>query len=241
MANLSQPSVPPYSSGVVHPPTKPVSGAGVNGDDRSTARRAFARREYGDAVQSFERAREKSPQDVPLMLELAQAYGLTRRYDAAAELLAAAMRAAPDRVEVFGVAGQLFDQMRRHDDAVRCYRVAAKLNPRSVASHTRLASMYERTHRLEEARKAVGRALAIHADAAEASLIQTILDRREGNLSLAKKRLRKLISKAPPKPILWKAWYELAHVCDPAERIRWSHVGVGRRESDSKSGRGSLA
>jgi hypothetical protein len=82
-----------------------------------------------------------------------------------------------------------------------------------------LAGLYERRHRLDDARAIVEEALARAPQNEEALLQRAVLDRRRGEAAQAESALRTLAADtARSWPIRSQAWYELAHLQDEAEQ-----------------------
>jgi tetratricopeptide (TPR) repeat protein len=162
----------------------------------------------------LERASRLDPANSSLQLDLGGFYGKRYDYAAAERCFEKAVRIAPRKTEALVAAGQKSRDFGNYAMAERYFQRA--LEQKDVSSETvvKLAEIYERLRRSEEAAHLVERALQSDAACAPALLLRAKLDRQAGQLGEAEKLLRSfLISKSEPA-IRAQGWYELGGVLD---------------------------
>jgi len=182
---------------------------------------AFWRR--GDFDQYFsvmERAQRMDPANSGLLLDLGAAHGMRYDYAAANRCFERAVKLAPDKQTALIMAGVQCRGFDRYEMARDYFEMAVR--ERGVAPDTlvKLAEIYERFRMLPEAAVLVERALQLDAGCALASLVRARLDRLEGRVEEAERRLRLLLNLTDKES--WstrvRGWYELGAVLDAQGR-----------------------
>lgn len=164
----------------------------------------------------------RDPSNPDILLSLATVLGRQREYEKAEELLSRVAELAPHKASMHRRIAQVYGEIDRPERAIECYRRSLELNRDTsvtVPTLLELAALYERGHRLDEARAAVEEALTREPGNESAQLQKAILDRRRGQLSDAESALRALVlDHSRTWPTRAQAWYELAQLLDDAQR-----------------------
>jgi tetratricopeptide (TPR) repeat protein len=167
--------------------------------------------ERGDSQQCFEmleRASRLDPGNPKMQLYLAQRYGLRYNYTAAGGCFEKAVRIAPDKTEALEIAGRLSLDFGHHQMAEDYFRRALEQKDALPETFARLAELYERLHRTEDASRLVDQALQLDGNCALAQLTRARLYRRAGRLEEAEKLLRSFLT-ATDRHIQVRRFYEL--------------------------------
>ena len=101
-------------------------------------------------------ALRRDPGNRNILLNLAAAYGRQRHYKKAEELLARLLERGSRKASVYRQAAQTYALIDRPERAMECYRRSLELAPdklSTVPTLVELAGLYERRHRLDEARR----------------------------------------------------------------------------------------
>ena len=182
------------------------------------AQRAWKQAKYERAVDLYKRASRLDPGNAELMVDIARAYGLRQDFDQAHDYIERALKSDPKQARIQYMAGETFWMINRQDEAAACFRQVLKLDPNArdaPAALVTLARYHERHHRLDDAREALNRALALQPDHEEGRLQRAILARRDGERSAAISQLRALLDqKCHSFQVESDAWYELGQLLD---------------------------
>ncbi len=178
-----------------------------------TATEAWKRCDFQQSIEIMERVSRLDPANASVWLDLGGLYGKRYDYRAAARCFEQAVRIAPKKSEVLAIAGQKSRDFRKEDMAEDYLRRAAEQKDTSPEILVKLAEIYERTRRTEEAGQLVDRALHTNAACAPALLLRARLDRQAGRLDTAEKLLHAFPASADPSLRLAAA-YQLGDVLD---------------------------
>ncbi len=131
-----------------------------------------------------------------------------------------AVELEPRNAELIGMIGHQYQALRLSGRAEECFGRAASIDPRGINPRISLAVLFEKTHRLAEARAAVEECLRLDAKDDQARYFWAVLDRREGKTEAAERGLRDLIASEPKHPyVQYACRYELAQVLDRTDRF----------------------
>ena len=178
------------------------------------ATESWKRCDFQKSIEILERASRLDTANPGLQLDLGGLYG--KRYDnaAAERCFEQAVRMAPRKTDALVIAGQKSNDFGNHALAERYFLRALEQKDVSPEIFIKLAEIYERLRRVEEAGHLVERALQLDTDCASALLLRAKLNRQAGQLSDAEKVLRSfLLAKSGPA-IRAQGWYELGGVLD---------------------------
>jgi tetratricopeptide (TPR) repeat protein len=174
---------------------------------------AWQRRDFQQSIELLERASRLDPANSRILLHLGRSYGLRYRSADAERCFEKAVRVAPNKAEMLAAAGRMAAETGNHQMAERYFRQA--LEQKNVAPDTvaRLAELYERLRRVEEAAVMVERALHLDNACPLARLTQAKLDRQAGRLAEAEQVLRPVLT-AADRELRIRGFYELGAICD---------------------------
>ena len=177
------------------------------------AAEAWERDDFQQCLELLERASRLNPSNFKILLNLGLRYGLRYQFAAAERCFEKAARVAPNKAEILVTAGRLSVEFGNYPMAERFYKQA--LGQKEVTADTiaRLAELYERLHRTEEADAMAERAL--HLDNAHpwARLTQAKLHRQAGKLVEAEQMLRPVLTTGE-RELRIRGWYELGAILD---------------------------
>ncbi len=182
-----------------------------------TADEAWKRRDFQQCFESLERASRLDPANPSILLILGQRYGLRYDYAAAQRCFDKAVRLATGKSGTLATAGQLSTDFASHQLAEHYFQQALEQKDASPETFARLAELYERLHRLEDASKMVEQALQLDANCALARMTQARLNRHAGHLEEAEKILRPILGSAQCEMRI-RGYYELGVILDRQER-----------------------
>jgi tetratricopeptide (TPR) repeat protein len=147
---------------------------------------------YEDSAEALRHAIALAPDSAECHNNLSTVLRDLRRPDEAAACFRTALALKPGFIEAENILGHaLFDQGET-DDAIAAFRRALERAPGDLASCINLAGLGERANRLDIAREAIARGLAISPDDASLHLLAAKCERREGNTAAAVQRLEKI-------------------------------------------------
>ena len=106
------------------------------------------------AVEHFDRALAKRPDDVPLLSAKAAALVSLRRFDEAADFYAKAIQLAPNDTHARYNYGTLLYRQARFTEAVEQFRELVRVDPNHARGQYNLATLAQRAGRISEARDA---------------------------------------------------------------------------------------
>jgi tetratricopeptide (TPR) repeat protein len=178
-----------------------------------TADEAWKRRDFQQYFELLERASRLDPANASLLFILGQRYGLRYDYAAAERCFDKAVRLTAKKSEALATAGQLSTDFASHQVAERYFHQALDQKDASPETFARMAELYERLNRLEDASKLVEQALQLDANCALARLTRARLSRQAGYLEEAEKILRSVLGSAQ-REMQIRAYYELGAILD---------------------------
>ncbi|WP_428307712.1 sulfotransferase [Lacipirellula sp.] len=161
------------------------------------AQAAWHARRYDEAIRLYERALESQPTNAVLLIDVSRAYALRFRHAEAQELVDRACRLHPNDARLQCMLGRTYVQLQHFEQAIGCFNRALELEPDSperARTLYELAHMYERLHRLDEARAAAEASLALAPQQYVLRYLLAVVDRRQGNVESAQQRLNELLA-----------------------------------------------
>jgi tetratricopeptide (TPR) repeat protein len=186
------------------------------------AKQAWSQELRYKSIPLLTEALRRDPANTDILISLATACGKQRHYEKAEELLGRLLALKPRNASIYRRVAQTYVVIERLERAVECYHRSLELNRdacATVPTLLELAQMYERFHKLDEARAIVEEALRLDPGNADGQLQQAILNRRHGATGQAESGLRSLVTSGAGKSHIYiLAWYELAQLLDDQER-----------------------
>jgi tetratricopeptide (TPR) repeat protein len=177
------------------------------------AMESWKRCDFQSAIDTMERISRLDPGNPAIFLDLGGLYGKRYDYANAERCFEQGIRIASKKSEALAVAGQKCCDFRKEDMAEGYLRRAVEQKDASPATLVKLAEVYERSRRLEEAEALVDRALHADAVCGPALLLRARLDRQAKRLDNAEKLLRAFPVNSEPA-LRISAKYELGNILD---------------------------
>ena len=150
---------------------------------------AWNRSQFQAAIELLENARRRDPANVRILLDLGRMYGQRYDYAAAERCFEKAVSFSPKKSETLDMAGRLSAEFARQEMAEQFFRRAAGEKDASPETMARLAGIYERLRRNEDAAHLLEQALQRDGNCALARLIRARLHRQAGQLEEAERTL----------------------------------------------------
>lgn len=182
------------------------------------AQKAWSEGRFDDAIWLYERALARQPTNAVLLVDLARAYGLRFRHADAEVIVDRACRLHPKNANLQRMLGRSYVRLQQFDRAISCFCQALEISndaSERARDYYELAQMYERLHRLDDARSCVERSLELAPRQPALQYLLAVIERRSGDEAAAEARLKTLIEgrQAVPETIA-DASYQLASIFD---------------------------
>lgn len=177
------------------------------------ANQAWGRGDFQQSIELLERASRLDPANSGILLRLGLWHGLRYDYAAAERCFEKAVRVSPRKTEALADAGRFSVDFASPQLAERFFQRALQQKDASPETFARLAELYERLRRMEDASKLVDRALQLDADCALARLTRARLSRHAGLLEEAERVLRPILTSSG-REIRIRGFYELGAILD---------------------------
>jgi len=179
---------------------------------------SYKRGDFQQSIEILERASRLDPANGELLFLLGRVHGMNYDYAAAERCFEQAIRIAPDKREALATAERQCANFPSYNKLAEHYcRRVTEQDGASPEHLIKLARLYERRHRFEEASQLVDRALQLNGTFPHALLVRARLDRQVGRLEEAEQVLRSLLPVAPLE-IQVRGWYELGGILDRQAR-----------------------
>ncbi|HXR06596.1 MAG TPA: sulfotransferase [Candidatus Acidoferrum sp.] len=181
------------------------------------AMESWQRRDFQQSIEILERASRLDPANSRVLLDLGGFYG--KRYDPAAaeRCFEKAVRVAPRKAEALVTAGQQSRDFGNYAMAERYFQRASEQKDATPETLVKLAELYERLRRVDDAALLIDRALRANGACAQALLARARLERQAGRLKTAEELIRSLLTTADRESRV-HGWYELGGILDRQQR-----------------------
>ncbi|MGH7990698.1 MAG: tetratricopeptide repeat protein, partial [Limisphaerales bacterium] len=177
------------------------------------AEAAWGRKDFQECIETLESARHLAPANTSILLQLGRVYGLRYDYAAAESCFEKIIRLAPQKTEALATIGRLCLDFGNYQMAEHYFQRAVDQKNAAPEIFAKLAELYERLHRAEDAAAIVERALHLNGTCALAWLIRAKLSRQAGRLEEAEQALRPALLSAE-RDIRVRSYYELGAILD---------------------------
>lgn len=179
---------------------------------------AWQQRQFDEAIIFYEQALKLAPTHAGLMVDLSRAYALRYRFDEAEEIVNRACRLHPDDPTLQIMLGRTYFMIQQFDRAIECFRTALNFKlPQSRRAETlyELTRMYERLHRLDEARASALESFELEPHQPVLQYLLGLIERRAGNLAEAEERFGNVMQSTTAIPhTVADAWYQLSSISE---------------------------
>jgi tetratricopeptide (TPR) repeat protein len=179
------------------------------------ARALWASGRLGEGAEAFEKAIRQEPDNVQAYIVAARSYAERFEFERMDRTLEALVQRAPNHPGVHHYVAETYGLLRLPDRALAGFERAAALNGAGPPTWMELASLYERSHRLDEAREMIERTVRSGYDFPLVWLVRGRIERRQKQADQAEATFRALIARAGAESE-WacQAWGELALMKD---------------------------
>jgi tetratricopeptide (TPR) repeat protein len=179
------------------------------------AARSWSSGQQTDAIRLFAEAVREEPNNVRAYVMLAQAYAELLDFKRMEQTMERLVRRAPRHPGVHHYVGELYGNLKLPHRAVANYAQAARLPGAGPPTWMELASLYERSHRLDEAEELIERTVGSGFNLPIVALVRGRIQRRQNRPEQAEATFRTLLERVA-KGSDWasQAWGELALMKD---------------------------
>jgi tetratricopeptide (TPR) repeat protein len=198
-----------------------IQGLGVDLPELQQARALWGANRFDEALQLFENAVEKHPQNLVALIDASRALGARFEIGRAEKIVDRLLAAAGNRPDIIHLAGQTYRMIFRPDPAMRCFEKALAMSGDIPDAYLELAVLYDRRHRLDEAIALINECTRRFPDYFEAHLFKAHLLRRAKSHTDAENLLRALTANEAAHPVIRaQAWGEIAQLLDQHNQFR---------------------
>lgn len=195
-----------------------ISGLGVDVPELQRARALWGLNRLDEALQLFEEAVRKYPQNLVALVDASRALGARFEIRRAESMLDRLMKLGAHQPEILHLAGQSYRMIFRQERAMECFERVLRMTKGVPDAYLELAILYERRHRLDEALGLIEDCLRADPDYLEAQLFKARLLRRVKDDRGADSIFRALSADDHALPeIRAQAWAEIAQAHDRHE------------------------
>jgi tetratricopeptide (TPR) repeat protein len=181
----------------------------------AAARSLWAENRFDDAIELFEDAMRREPNNVRNYVFAARAYAERHDFERMEKTHERLIRRAPRHPGVHHYIGETYGILKLPDRAIASYHRAAHLPGAGPPTWMELASLYERAHRLDEAEELIERTVRSSYSHPLVPLVRGRIQRRQKRFEDAEATFLSVIAKVPSDSE-WacQAWGELALMRD---------------------------
>ena len=194
-----------------------IPGLGVDVPELQRARALWQMNHFEEALQLFELAVRKYPQNLVALVDASRAFGARFEITRAEEMLDRIMKLAANNPNLLHLAGQSYRMIFRPEKAITCFQRVVALTKTIPDAQLELAVLYERRHRVAEAYSLIENCLRAEPDYLEAEFFRARLLRRMKDEAAAEAVLRKLAANDQADPLVRaQAFADIAQMLDRA-------------------------
>ena len=198
-------------------PKKPtvIPGLGVDVPELQQARALWQANRFDEALELFEGAVRKYPQNLVALVDASRALGARFEITRAEAIVDRLAKVAARNPELLHLAGQSYRMIFRPDKAIQCFERVLAQSRQIPDAQLELAVLYERRHRVTEALTLIEDCLRLAPDYLEAELFKARLLRRLKDAAGADALFRKLAENEQAHPqVRAQAWTGIANKQD---------------------------
>src|SRR5580658_4468533 len=163
-------------------------------ENLNQARRLLESYDFSQALAVYEKLARQFPRKARIWVEYGATAAGTGQLDLADRAWSKALELEPGSSENLLQIGHQYKSLRQPEKARAWYEKASAADPQSINPRMALAILAEQNHGFAEAREVIASCLAINPRDDQACYYAAFLDRREGKIEDAERRLRDLIA-----------------------------------------------
>ncbi len=188
-----------------------IPGLGVDVPELQQARALWQANRFDEALELFEGAVRKYPQNLVALVDASRALGARFEITRAEAIVDRLAKVAARNPELLHLAGQSYRMIFRPDKAIQCFERVLAQSRQIPDAQLELAVLYERRHRVAEALTLIEDCLRAAPDYLEAELFKGRLLRRLKDSAGADALFRDLSVNEQAHPqVRAQAWTEIA-------------------------------
>jgi tetratricopeptide (TPR) repeat protein len=188
---------------------------GADVPELQQARALWQLNRFDEALELFERAVKKYPQNLLALVDGSRALGARFEITRAEAMLDRLAALGSRNPQLLHLAGQSYRMIFRPEKAIQCFERVLAMTKQIPDAQLELAVLYERRHRLNEAMALIEDCLRAAPDYREAELFKGRLLRRLKDIQGAESLFRSLAVNEQAHPLVRaQAWTELAQKLD---------------------------
>jgi tetratricopeptide (TPR) repeat protein len=194
-----------------------IPGLGVDVPELQRARALWQVNRFDEALQLFETAVKKYPQNLVALVDASRALGARFEITRAEAMVDRLAKSGAHNPELMHLAGQSYRMIFRPEKAIQCFECVLGMTRKIPDAQLELAVLYERRHRVAEALSLVEDCLRAQPDYLEAALFKGRILRRRQEVAAAESVFRQLAGNGQAHPLVRaQAWAEIAQMLDSA-------------------------
>jgi tetratricopeptide (TPR) repeat protein len=171
--------------------------------------------QHADALNLFAEAVRREPNNVQTYVMAARAHAEAFKFEQMDRIHEQLIHRAPRHPGVFHYIGETYAMLRLPERALAAFQRAAHLPGAGPPTWMELASLYERSHRLDDAEEWIDRTVRAGYDLPMVALVRGRIQRRQKRPDQAEATFRALIAKLQvASEIECQAWSEIALLKD---------------------------
>ena len=195
---------------------------------------------YVDALRAFDAAVASEANNVRAFTDAARAYATRYEFEHADQLLERLIAIAPHHPGTHHLVADTWLRLKLLPRAMKAYERAAALDGVMPITFVELASLYERSNRLDEAQQMVDRALALQ-DLPIAQFVAAQIQNRRGEWEAAESAFLRIVRSVPESAeVVCRAWAEIASIRDRqgdyaaamAATEKWKQIHLRRGQKE---------
>jgi tetratricopeptide (TPR) repeat protein len=200
------------------------------------ARSLWCENRFNDAIELYEEAIRREPNNVRTYVYAARAYAEKHDFERMETTLDKLVRRAPRHPGVHHYIGETYAGLKLPERAIASYERAARLPGAGPPTWMELASLYERAHRLDEAEDLIERTVRSGFAHPLVPLVRGRIQRRQERLDDAESTFLSIVAKGP-EDSEWacQAWGELALMRDARGDFEGAVEAISRCKRAQKS------
>jgi tetratricopeptide (TPR) repeat protein len=194
-----------------------IPGLGVDVPELKSARALWQVNRFDEALELFEKAVKKYPQNLVALVDASRALGARFEITRAEVMVDRLAKLGAHKAELMHLTGQSYRMIFRPEKAIQCFERVLAMTKKIPDAQLELAVLYERRHRVAEALCLVDDCLRTEPDYLEAALFKGRILRRMKELAAAETLFRELAADDRAHPLVRaQALAELAQMLDSA-------------------------
>lgn len=155
----------------------PVINTKNNSDSYKSGLASVKNYQYSEALNYFEKAVEKDPNNIVYLTELAVTHYKLKNYDKSTEIYSKIISLEKDNVIAYNSIGNNYYIKKDYANAETYFRKAMEINPYSIPSYNNLALMLDELGKKQDAINVINKGLEMNENNTELKITLRILEK----------------------------------------------------------------